>query len=486
MDIDDIQNEFACLGESHFRRYKIAHPKYQNGISLFGVGVFSYFMVADSFEVRTRKRNGKFYKFQISKDFFNDFYFFNENETDFTGTSIKFNLSKHFCQEFSKIEDFLNFLTKYFRLVKIPIYFDLESNRRRISQRNFFFYPLKTKCMTENNSKVAEQLIKMENMVSLKPFTAPNYKGTIFYSKKNTRNTLSYPKIQYFFKNIFIKEVTLENLLLPFYCIGKINIYDVKVLTLNRNNMWDAKFETKIQSKVLEEIFKSVPVNRYVSSKNFCSQFVNRSDFKPSLVKVYELNTNDTIYLELLFSRIIFDLKREPMSLLHLLKERKANFFFEDDQHVHSNSYSDEESFTPQIILKKKQISKYILVLILLTSRFQMTRDVKGSIVLKILHFPSRDTKMMINSEEKYILATKFDESDILFHFGNGILFLNTHYGDRRMKKNITTIATNKGAVAYLLNNFDTLEREYFSKSRYQLFKSVAEKIKSFFLVKGQ
>jgi hypothetical protein len=82
MDKYIIENYFAKLGSSYYCDNNI-----QNSIGQFGVGVFSYFMLCDSFTVETKMKQAEGLKFIVSQEAPYQFYFY-PNPSISEGTKI--------------------------------------------------------------------------------------------------------------------------------------------------------------------------------------------------------------------------------------------------------------------------------------------------------------------------------------------------------------------------------------------------------------
>jgi molecular chaperone HtpG len=92
MDKFIIENYFGKLANSFYAQDKIKNEF--EAIGQFGVGVFSYFLIAEYLEIETKTENGDVQKFLIDKDPDNYFHFFNKAERNESGTTITLYLKK--------------------------------------------------------------------------------------------------------------------------------------------------------------------------------------------------------------------------------------------------------------------------------------------------------------------------------------------------------------------------------------------------------
>lgn len=104
MDEFIIKNFFGKLGSSFYQQPAV--KKDFEAIGQFGVGVFSYFLIADYIDIETKTENTPSLKFRLDKDPKNYFHFFPKSDRKEAGTTITLHLKKEFFQrkyEFVKI-----------------------------------------------------------------------------------------------------------------------------------------------------------------------------------------------------------------------------------------------------------------------------------------------------------------------------------------------------------------------------------------------
>ena len=77
MDEFIVEKYFACLSRSYYREKKIAQQF--ESISQFGIGVFSYFLLCDHFDVETKMKAKEALKFRVTKDVKSHFFFFDKH-----------------------------------------------------------------------------------------------------------------------------------------------------------------------------------------------------------------------------------------------------------------------------------------------------------------------------------------------------------------------------------------------------------------------
>lgn len=115
MDEYIIKNYFANLCKSYYKDYNL------DSIGQFGIGVFSYFMLCDSFTVETKINEQKAIKFKGYKNLESYFYFYEDNlyETN-EGTSVFLHLKEDVLKKIS-FNILIDKIKHYFRFIDIPI-----------------------------------------------------------------------------------------------------------------------------------------------------------------------------------------------------------------------------------------------------------------------------------------------------------------------------------------------------------------------------
>ncbi|WP_371804547.1 HD domain-containing protein [Candidatus Lokiarchaeum ossiferum] len=138
MDEFIIKNYFSNLGASSYQK---DDGEYTDGIvGQFGIGVFSYFLICDSFEVITKMSDKKFLFFNVRKD--TELYFqFYEIQNEFfkdSGTIIRMKLNK----KFSKLSFYhlKKKILKYFRFTNIPISISNGKSEIIVKNEGFKYY----------------------------------------------------------------------------------------------------------------------------------------------------------------------------------------------------------------------------------------------------------------------------------------------------------------------------------------------------------
>ncbi len=129
MDEDIVKNYFSKLASSYY-----SLPDVQNtyeSIGQFGIGVYSYFLICDKFDVKTKKENAESLSFRVTKDALSYFTFFDEADRNSTGTTITFYLTEEL-----NVEKVQRALENYIRFVDIPIkFFDEEEIKTTIAKK---------------------------------------------------------------------------------------------------------------------------------------------------------------------------------------------------------------------------------------------------------------------------------------------------------------------------------------------------------------
>jgi hypothetical protein len=146
MDRYIFKEYFSKIGRSYAMDHNI-----ENSIGRFGIGVYSYFMICDTFEVNTKNIHGNGVHAYLSCNSPNGFYFYKDHQ-DFIGTKITFYLNEKFdINEYDLIE----YIKHHFKYSHIPIFFEYKT----IIDTNYDFYDSKKLCRTNYITHKAQMLI---------------------------------------------------------------------------------------------------------------------------------------------------------------------------------------------------------------------------------------------------------------------------------------------------------------------------------------
>ncbi|RXK81302.1 HD domain-containing protein [Filimonas effusa] len=115
MDDFIVEHYFAKLAKSYYREERVSN-KYE-AIGQFGIGVFSYFMLCNYFDVESKQEDKQTIKFRVTKDAGSYFHFYDSANRNSSGTDITFHLTDNLDYEF-----LIEKVREYIRYVEIPIH----------------------------------------------------------------------------------------------------------------------------------------------------------------------------------------------------------------------------------------------------------------------------------------------------------------------------------------------------------------------------
>ncbi len=118
MDEFVIEHYFSKIGESFFNNNRIL-PDFES-IGRFGMGILSYFLICDWFEVETKKTGKKPLKFRVDKISDINFLFFDETSDIKQGTTIKIPINFLYPEIFG-IFDLHKNIENFFINLEIPV-----------------------------------------------------------------------------------------------------------------------------------------------------------------------------------------------------------------------------------------------------------------------------------------------------------------------------------------------------------------------------
>ena len=141
MDRHDVEFYFSRLGRSFYKENAVA-----NSIGQFGVGVFAYFMISDSFEVTTKDCTANSLSFVASPNAPYCFYF-SPNSSEKQGTTIKLNLKSEYQ---GRTGEFVDYVISTFKHTAIPILVEDVTSTIEVLSPGFHF----------SNQEVIEEFVK--------------------------------------------------------------------------------------------------------------------------------------------------------------------------------------------------------------------------------------------------------------------------------------------------------------------------------------
>ncbi|MDA3953772.1 MAG: ATP-binding protein [Bacteroidales bacterium] len=130
MDDFIVENYFAKLSKSYYTESKISREF--EAISQFGVGVFSYFLLCDYFDVETTQDSKETLRFRVTKNAENYFYFFDSSDRNTTGTTITIHLSEEL-----EFDELIKQIRHHIRFLDFPIKVIFEENQEIINSEIF-------------------------------------------------------------------------------------------------------------------------------------------------------------------------------------------------------------------------------------------------------------------------------------------------------------------------------------------------------------
>ena len=308
MDEFIVENYFAKLSKSYYQENRISSEF--EAISQFGVGVFSYFLLCDYFEVESKLEGKESIKFRVNKDADSYFHFYDQTDKESPGTSITLLLRDEIT-----FDELTRYVKQYARFVEIPINLYHKNRHERIQTQEFRLdkeKDLKTKIKI---SKVKE----LENLAIIDcAISTDEYEGIIglvmskdaqgSYNPNSLYGILKGYRtcqIELSQKGIYVNNITDRTL---DGVIGKLNLKKRKTIDIGRYNITNSQDLNSIVSdfhlKILEKLFNNWHLKQKKTkvklSRNFLYHYVSFSHDKitEDVLKFYTEHLYFTIYDE--------------------------------------------------------------------------------------------------------------------------------------------------------------------------------------------
>ncbi len=315
MDDFIIKEFFGKLGNSY---YKIPNLKTQfESIADFGIGIFSYFLICEYFEIETKMKDSISIKFKANKDPNLDFYFYKEFYKKEEGTKIIFYLNEKVKEEFSH-QHLIKNLKSFVKDIEFPIKITSNKKFEVIEKDDYNFLPqkelekiLKVPYLDKKHFlKLISEKIENENFRGIVGIWIPiNESGDLDTKEFYKWLKSEYLKIEFSHKGIYVKNYRRYSILK--YTMGRINILNKSKLKLSRNDFIDTnlirrvlrEFELNLIKKIIEK-WKNVDVkNKFLTYNHFCSEFIDT--YNLGLIKNDLEFTN--LLKELLYFKVYLD-----------------------------------------------------------------------------------------------------------------------------------------------------------------------------------
>ncbi len=348
-----LTNFFAQLASENYYQ-----KKGYESIGQFGVGVFSYFLLCDFFDVNTRMENEQPLHFRAFKRPKTCFRFFDTDYINEIGTQITLYLSKEISNNFD-YENLVEIVTGYIRYVDIPIYICEKKEKERLN------VVTKRKIDIENENEILGSLIsfdkvnEIENLKVLKfKFNNTLFEGSIglIIGKVNKkysvgkgielcyeRNNMGNLKIDVSQKGIFVGSYQPDQFALE-RCYGNINVKKNINLLISRHGFVDSdatqsKIRGLITNHILRKLFnlwKKDSLNeKYINILNLIGHYFSN----------YSLITNENILIKHIIVQIFNNQKGKFITLKNLLKKKKIFLYVTDEFRIRKFSRDYQEKY---------------------------------------------------------------------------------------------------------------------------------------------
>lgn len=459
MDEYIIKNYFSKLCKSYYKDFGL------DSIGQFGIGVFSYFMLCDSFTVETRIREENIIKFKANKNLYSYFYFYEENTSQLKEGTI---ISMHLKDNINKDLDFnklITMLRDYFKFADIPIKVINGDNQELIEKNTFTLNveeELKNKIEIKHRNKIND-LVFLESYIEEKDYEG--IFGLIFKKCEDNKltpfnldNILNRSSIGSERTRLICQKgvkiindpptATLEGKIFENLSY-KLNLRMNLSLNLARDNFRDKKlediiyrFEFDLLSKFFENIHELPPKNAFLLNVQFVDYYINEFRFPHIDLENFVLNN---FYVEVL--------NRGTWDYFIL-----SNFLSENEQFILvGEDYWEEEKLE------------------LLYRKFEIPIVYIGNYYCSLFyfkHFSELDYLFTIVEQDYLLISAKEKQKkskvvyEISIPFDNNLLFTNVE----SLKYNRTFYNTNHPLIQLYLDNKGEIENDRILYNQFKQF----------------
>jgi len=258
MDEFIVENFFARLASSFYKQKKIS--KNYESISEFGIGIFSYFLMCDCFEVETKMDSENPLKFKVTKEANSNFFFYDNPEMQQSGTKITLLLNEKI-----NFEDLKEKIQHYFRFVDVPITLKFKGREERVASQKF---EIEKDALKKRINMIYEAKLD-EFTIFSKRLNTDYYEGVVGIIIGKDKEGKFFPNELYYvikdrYNGIDICQqgiyVNSQNSRVLSHLIGKINIKKKASLNLSRTQMKELNLQEIISDfevEIIKEVFDS-------------------------------------------------------------------------------------------------------------------------------------------------------------------------------------------------------------------------------------
>lgn len=466
MDDFIIENYFGKLASSYYQQESVA--KKYDAIGQFGIGVFSYFLVAEYIDIETKSNKSEALKFRIDKDPNNYFHFFDKTHVTQNGSKITLYYKKDFEVDKDTIK---NFIENTFRYIEFPIVinsnktsFLLEKQPYQIDAINdlkaalYFRYKDKfdefeyiSYNYNEDDYEGVAIFYYLKDLNNHDEYLGRYFDNEILF--KNSRHTSSSYEISQ--KGVFVNNLS-NHFAIP-NSKGIINLKTKAKINLNRQGFSETKFLDSIIKKVnkalLTKFFDSqIPLLKKNKLPRFCFNYLNNN---------LTLGVSHYAYFKVLYNSEFLVLNKEE-----ILELDYEELIVTDLKKIKQN-YEHQIYIDPILKLKNKNSDEI----------FYYFKSIFGG---------SHNIELDLNNEKLMILfkkKNKENKSLILNKAENYIEILKSKYHNHYEKfKNSTCLIYNFGDFFSVLNlNHNFIKK--LSKLEYQALPEVDKILDEMFLL---
>ena len=318
MDEYIVEKYFSKLSSSYYQSEKLSNG--YNPIGKFGIGVFSYFMVSEFIEVKSKKGNATPLHFLVDKNPENYFYFYQEPTQTSEGTSITLHLNESFKEK--QDLEIVRYIKETFKYVQLPLSIKIKGRELEIFNNNIQEFSLNDFLETYINKHfwnlfLKEDVIehKFDNSVSEGSLLFfPSFSKSSIISDVNLKNDLKARDtrpIKLYNQGIFVSEIDSE--LISEIC-GVINIKKSNHISLNRTQIKDHEIIL-----IKEEISLA---EKYISKLKAERKYKAVNDFVMELNRLGGRNSYRLINKSEEYKKIIIPFFRKYISFQGLFKNK--------------------------------------------------------------------------------------------------------------------------------------------------------------------
>lgn len=491
MDEFVIENFFGRLASSFYEQEKVRDQF--EAIGQFGVGVFSYFLIAEYVDIETKTSKSEALKFRFDKDPKSYFHFFDDSDKKTSGTVLTLNLKDSVKEElsFNEIESYVK---KTFKHIEFPIEINSGNKSSIIEQKKF---TMNSKAEIFERLRIQYRKLARDFEVIEVYIDNDEVEGICgMIVKSNTDNSISslkgyfdheqfstinsnhdFGEISISQKGVFVANYSGDILN---FIIGTINLKKKHKISIDRNKFVDLnpinfviqKFEFKIIEKFFEAKKGNSMEEKLKNTNHFFTDFLKDIPKKEILSEYEQSVFLDNLVFSVVeggISKLIFLRELASKDLDIVLVEVESGLEKLSNDLFILKGYDEEKKIGSSLVFIFRWFLSYHIKIHYYNNAgfyiFRKNKEILKTPLLKEIW--GYAFSEILESNSSYFIIKTFDNGDSYPYFGDSAVNYN-HWFIQMVENNFEEIKTNKTYLKICKEVIESISKFVYSEIEFK------------------